>query len=52
MEKAINQIKAAAAGLLGLLTGLWCLLAGPVIVGFDWIDHWLCGGERPRYELL
>ena len=23
MEKAINQIKMAAAGLLGLLTGLW-----------------------------
>ena len=35
-----------------LYTGLWCLLAGPVIVGFDWLDHWLCGGERPRYTIL
>ena len=33
-------------------TALWCLLAGPVIVGFDWLDHWLCGGERPRYTFL
>ncbi len=31
---------------------LWCLLAGPVIVGFDWLDYWLCGGERPRYRLI
>ena len=31
---------------------LWCLLAGPVIVVFDWLDHWLCGGERPRYRLI
>ena len=30
-----------------LYTLLWCLLAGPVIVGFDWLDYWLCGGERP-----
>ena len=35
-----------------LYTGLWCLLAGPVIVGFDWLDYWLCGGERPRYKLI
>ena len=35
-----------------LYAGLWCLLAGPVIVGFDWLDYWLCGGERPRYNLL
>ena len=35
-----------------LYTLLWCLLAGPVIVGFDWLDHWLCGGERPRYRLI
>ncbi|MDE6260547.1 MAG: putative ABC transporter permease [Oscillospiraceae bacterium] len=26
-----------------LYAGLWCLLAGPVIVGFDWLDYWLCG---------
>ena len=35
-----------------MYAGVWCLLAGPVIVGFDWIDHWLCGGERPRYRLI
>ena len=35
-----------------MYTGLWCLLAGPAIVSFDWIDHWLCGGERPRYRLI
>jgi len=33
-------------------SALWCLLAGPVIVAFDWLDHWLCGGERPRYRLI
>lgn len=31
---------------------LWCVLAGPVIVAFDWQDHWLCGGERPHYRLI
>ncbi|MDE6455808.1 MAG: putative ABC transporter permease, partial [Dysosmobacter sp.] len=31
---------------------LWCLLAGPVIVAFDWLDYWLCDGDRPRYRLL
>ena len=35
-----------------LYAALWCLLAGPVIVGFDWLDYWLCGGERPRYQIL
>ena len=35
-----------------LYTLLWCLLAGPVIVAFDWLDHWLCGGERPQYRLF
>ena len=35
-----------------LYAALWCLLAGPVIVGFDWLDYWLCGGERPRYLLF
>ena len=35
-----------------LYTLLWCLLAGPVIVGFDWLDCWLGGGERPRYRLI
>ena len=33
-------------------SALWCLLAAQVIVAFDWIDHWLCGGERPRYKLI
>lgn len=31
---------------------LWCLLAAPVIVVFDWLDHWLCGGKRPQYRLV
>ena len=35
-----------------LYAGLWCLLAGPVIVAFDWLDCWLCGGERPRYRIF
>ena len=35
-----------------LYTALWCLLAGPVIVSFDWLDCWLCGGERPRYKIV
>lgn len=34
-----------------LYAGLWCLLAGPVIVAFDWLDYWLCGGEKPHYRL-
>ena len=32
-------------------TALWCLLAGVMIVVFDWLDYW-CGGERPHYKLL
>lgn len=32
-------------------TALWCLLAGVMIVVFDWMDY-LCGGERPRYRLI
>ena len=31
---------------------LWCLLAMPVIVAFDWLDYWLCDGNRPQYRLL
>lgn len=34
-----------------LYAGLWCLLAGPVIVAFDWLDYWICGGEKPHYRL-
>lgn len=30
----------------------WMPLAGAGIVLFDWVDHWLCGGERPRYKLF
>jgi len=33
-------------------TLLWCLLAGAMIVLFDWMDYWLGGGERPRYRLI
>ena len=35
-----------------LYTVLWCILAGPVIVAYDWLDCWLCGGERPHYHLF
>lgn len=35
-----------------LYTALWCLLAGPVIVMFDWLDYWLCSNDRPWYMLL
>ena len=31
---------------------LWCLLAGPVIVVFDWLEYRLCGGEKPHYKLV
>ena len=34
-----------------LYTVLWCILAGPVIVTYDWLDCWLCGGERPHYHM-
>ena len=30
---------------------LWCLLAGPVIVAFDWLCYWMDGGARPEYHL-
>lgn len=33
-------------------TAIWCLLAGPVIVAFDWLDYWLCHGDRPHYKLI
>ena len=35
-----------------LYTVLWCILAGPVIVTYDWLDCWLCGGERPHYHIF
>ena len=31
---------------------IWCLLAGAVIVLFDWMDYWMGSGERPRYKLF
>ena len=31
---------------------LWCLLAGPVIVAFDWLDYWTGRGDRPHYQLI
>lgn len=33
-------------------TALWCLLAGAMIVLFDYMDYWLGGGERPHYILI
>lgn len=31
---------------------LWCLLAAPVILLFDWLCYWLDGGARPTYRLM
>lgn len=33
-------------------TALWCLLAGVVIVLFDWMDYWTGNGPRPYYRLI
>ena len=33
-------------------TALWCILAAPVIVVFDWLEYCLCGGDTPRYRLI
>ena len=41
------------SGLWGNLWGLvWCVLAIPVIVIFDWWDYFFGCGERPRYRLI
>lgn len=31
---------------------VWCVLAIPVIVIFDWWDYFFGCGERPRYRLI
>lgn len=31
-------------------TALWCLLSLGVIPLFDWLEYWLCGGEKPHYR--
>ncbi|ERK57296.1 MULTISPECIES: hypothetical protein [unclassified Oscillibacter] len=48
------------SGLFGNLWGqicpqfwaLWCLLAGPVIVAFDWLDYLSGAGDRPSYKWI
>ena len=32
------------------ILALWCLLAGPVIVAFDWLDYLSGAGDRPSYK--
>lgn len=33
---------------------VWCLLAAPVIVAFDWLCYWLDGAEheKPHYKWI
>ena len=56
LKLAIWDYSALPCNFLGQIclqfSALWCVLTCPVIVAFDWLDHWLCGGERPRYRLL
>ena len=33
-------------------TAVWCVLAGPVIAAFDWMDYLLGQGERPHYRWI
>jgi len=33
-------------------TVLWCMLAGAVIILFDWLDYLTGDGKRPRYKIL
>ena len=33
-------------------SALWCVLAGPAIVVFDWMDYFFCDGKRPYYQLI
>lgn len=33
-------------------TALWCLLAVPAIIIFDWWDYLLGCGEKPHYKLI
>lgn len=33
-------------------TAIWCLLSGPVIMAFDWLEYWLCKEEIPHYTLF
>ena len=30
---------------------LWCFLSGFAIVLFDFMDYWLCNGEKPHYKI-
>lgn len=32
-------------------TALWCLLSLGMIPLFDWLEYWLCGGQKPHYKL-
>lgn len=33
-------------------TALWCLLCLGMIPLFDYLEYWLCGGEKPHYKLF
>lgn len=44
-----NQVGNIMGQVCPLYTLLWCVLAAPVIVVFDWLEYKLCGGERPHY---
>ena len=46
-----NQFGNILGQICPLYTILWCLLAIPVIVVFDWLEYKICGGEKPHYTL-
>lgn len=46
-----NQLGNVLGQICPLYTILWCLLAVPVIVVFDWLEYKICGGEKPHYTL-
>lgn len=46
-----NQIGNILGQICPLYTILWCLLAIPVIVVFDWLEYKICGGEKPYYTV-
>ena len=46
-----NQLGNILGQICPLYTILWCLLAIPVIVVFDWLEYKICGGEKPHYTV-
>lgn len=47
-----NQFGNILGQICPLYTFLWCILACPVIVIFDWLDYKLCKGTLPSYDLF